>query len=172
MFSHMAMMYAYALYQRGHPEAGYTVMEKIYQHCQNFAISRMYPGIPEYIGQDGRGYYFYLTGSASWYMFTLITQVFGIRGIDGDLLIEPKLVLDQFDQHGIASIHSHFAGRQLVVELHNVGKLQVDQYKISNVRIDDAQVSFDPKGRGAKILREVIEDLSPDEAHKIKIELS
>jgi cellobiose phosphorylase len=171
MFSHMAMMYAYALYQRGYPEAGYSVMEKIYQHCQNFAVSRMYPGIPEYIGQDGRGYYFYLTGSASWYMFTLITQVFGVRGVDGDLLIEPKLVPEQFDQEGIASIHSHFAGRQMVVEVHNVGKLPVGQYKIKNARIDEVLVAFETMGNGAKISRNEIEKLSPDDVHKIKIEL-
>jgi cellobiose phosphorylase len=57
MFSHMAVMYAYALYQRGLAQAGHKVLDGIYQHSQNFALSRMYPGIPEYMSAKGRGMY-------------------------------------------------------------------------------------------------------------------
>ena len=62
---------------------GYKVLDGIYQHCQDFAHSRIYPGIPEYINDRGRGMYTYLTGSASWYMLTLVTEAFGVRGTSG-----------------------------------------------------------------------------------------
>ncbi|MFR8331610.1 MAG: hypothetical protein ACLU9S_03880 [Oscillospiraceae bacterium] len=32
---------------------------------------------------DGRGMYHYLTGAASWFMLTMITEVFGVRGEAG-----------------------------------------------------------------------------------------
>ena len=98
MFSHMAVMYAYALYQRGLVKQGYKVLDGIYHMCQDIAHSHIYPGIPEYISIHGRGMYTYLTGSASWYILTLVTEAFGVRGLLGDLLLEPKLVVAQFDQ--------------------------------------------------------------------------
>ncbi|MCD4685888.1 MAG: cellobiose phosphorylase, partial [Anaerolineae bacterium] len=90
MFSHMAVMYANALYQRGLVHAGHKVLDGIFRHCCNFAVSRIYPGIPEYINARGRGMYTYLTGSASWLLLTLTTEVFGVKGDLGDLALEPK----------------------------------------------------------------------------------
>ena len=97
MFSHMAVMYANALYQRGFVAEGFKVLNELYQHCQNFEVSRLYPGLPEYISARGRGLYPYLTGSASWYLLTLITEVFGVKGTLGDLTLAPKLLAAQFD---------------------------------------------------------------------------
>ena len=59
--------------------------------------------------------YHYLTGAASWYMMTMITQVFGVRGEAGDLLLEPKLTAGQFDAGGHAAVQVTFAGRRLTV---------------------------------------------------------
>lgn len=42
--------------------------------------------------------YHYLTGAASWYMMTMITEVFGIRGQNGNLILYPKLLAEQFDE--------------------------------------------------------------------------
>jgi cellobiose phosphorylase len=172
MFSHMAMMYAYALYQRGYAREGYAILESIYQHCQNFQVSKMYPGIPEYIGPDGRGYYFYLTGSASWYLFTMITQVFGIRGEDGDLVLNPKLMPEQFDADGKASIRSHFAGRELEIEYINPGKLTIDEYRIGRVLLDGGEISIEGQGKDNKIDRDLILGLSPLELHIITVEIT
>jgi cellobiose phosphorylase len=80
MFSHMAMMYANALYQRGFVKEGYKVLDTIYQHSIDLPSAKMYPGIPEYFDPKGRGMYQYLTGSASWLILTLVTEVFGIKG--------------------------------------------------------------------------------------------
>lgn len=41
--------------------------------------------------------YTYLTGSASWLLLTMVTEVFGVKGKLGDLLLQPKLVKEQFD---------------------------------------------------------------------------
>jgi cellobiose phosphorylase len=92
MFSHMAVMYANALYKRGLVREGWRVLEGIYQQSQDFPVSRMYPGIPEYFSPRGRGMYPYLTGSASWYLLTMLTEVYGVRGELGDLLFAPKLL--------------------------------------------------------------------------------
>ncbi len=106
MFSHMAVMYANALYQRGKAPEGWAALAGIYQHCQDFAVSRMYPGLPEYISERGRGMYPWLTGSASWYLLTLLTEVFGVKGDLGDLILEPKLVAAQFDPQGDATVRT------------------------------------------------------------------
>ncbi len=78
MFSHMAIMYANALYKRGFVEEGYDVINLIFKHCSEFDKSRIYPGIPEYINEKGRGMYNYLTGSASWLLLTVLTETFGV----------------------------------------------------------------------------------------------
>ncbi len=119
MFSHMAVMYANALYQRGLIDEGYRVLNELYQHCQNFAVSRMYPGLPEYVSPRGRGLYPYLTGAASWYLLTLVTEVFGVKGALGDLMLSPKLVPAQFDATGCASVSTLFAGHSLTIVYRN-----------------------------------------------------
>ena len=115
VFSHMAVMYANALYRRGFVRAGYKALVALADTALDFKTSRMYPGIPEYFNNDGRGLYCYLTGAASWYLMTMITEVFGVRGEWGDLVICPKLVCEQFDAQGTASISLSFAGKQLCV---------------------------------------------------------
>lgn len=141
MFSHMAVMYAYALYQRGFAHAGYRALDSLYRQCANFPASRMYPGIPEYFTPDGRGVYPYLTGSASWYLLTLVTQVFGLRGRLGDLVLDPKLVAAQFDEQGNASIHTRFAGREIQVSYHNPLRRDYGQYRIQSVQVNGSSLN-------------------------------
>ena len=86
VFSHMAVMYANALYRRGFVREGWKALKTLADAALNFEVSRIYPGIPEYFRSDGRGMYHYLTGAASWYLMTMITEVFGIRGEAGDLI--------------------------------------------------------------------------------------
>ena len=56
----------------------------------------MYPGLPEYFNNDGRGLYPYLTGAASWYMLTEICWVYGVRGGMGGFGHCPCLQKAQF----------------------------------------------------------------------------
>ena len=101
----------------------------------NSDVSKIYPCIPEYFNNEGQGMYAYLTGSASWYILTLLTQVFGIRGEYGDLVIEPKLVKEQFKKNKI-SIKTSFAGRKLEVIYNNPHKKDFGNYAIKKVVIN------------------------------------
>jgi cellobiose phosphorylase len=76
IFNHMAVMYAYALCKRGFIEEGQKVLYSIYNMATDTSKSKIYPCLPEYFNLEGRGMYSYLTGSASWFLLTLLTQVF------------------------------------------------------------------------------------------------
>jgi cellobiose phosphorylase len=170
MFSHMAVMYAYALYQRGAVKQAYRVLDGIYRHCQDFRLSSIYPGIPEYINQRGRGMYTYLTGSASWYLLTLVTEAFGVRGRRGDLVLEPKLVAEQFDKDGRARLLTRFADRELEIVYVNLRRLNYGDYHIDSVCLNGRPVQSD--GISTIILRGRISSLDPGNTHCIEIELS
>ena len=133
VFSHMTVMYANALYQRGFVREGYRALQTLADAALDFETSKIYPGIPEYFNNDGRGMYHYLTGAGSWYMMTMITQVFGVRGKAGDLVLEPKLVKEQFDESGTAKISLTFAGKKFEVIYHNPDMLDYGEYVIESV---------------------------------------
>ena len=125
----MTTMYANALYQRGFAREGYKALI----HCMNrlliFEVSRIYPGIPEYFNDRGRGMYHYLTGAASWYMMTVVTQMYGVRGRLGDLCLSPKLLAEQFDEEHRAAVNMEFAGVPIEVVYHNDGLCDYGAYK-------------------------------------------
>jgi cellobiose phosphorylase len=172
MFSHMAVMYANALYQRDLVQEGYKVLDGIYRHCTDFATSRIYPGIPEYINPKGRGMYTYLTGSASWFLLTLVTEVFGVKGVLGDLVLEPKLVRDQFDSSGAAQLTTLFAGRKLEVVYHNPSGQDYGAYNIQSVSIDGTAVPFDRVENGILMARRVLSELDEHQQHRIDVFLA
>jgi cellobiose phosphorylase len=171
MFNHMTVMYANALYKRGCIDEGHRVLDGIYRQSANFPVSRMYPGIPEYFNIRGRGMYPYLTGSASWYILTIVTEVFGIKGRLGDLELSPKLVRSQFDRRGEASIRTIFAGQHIEITYHNSDRLGWDKYQVKIIKIDGKPVSFEPAGAGAILARKVILKLSTDQIHSIDVTL-
>lgn len=135
-FSHMNVMYAAALYQRGFARAGHHVLQSIYQMARDGYRSKIYPGIPEYFDSEGRGMYHYLTGSASWLVLTQLIHVFGVRGRQGNLMLAPQLVKEEFNKKGVASVSCQFAGKRLTVEYHNPQKLDAGQYAIKEILID------------------------------------
>ena len=172
MFSHMAVMYANALYRRGMVHEGYKVLDTLYRHCCNFAVSRMYPGIPEYVNPRGRGMYPYLTGSASWYLLTLVNEVFGVKGRRGALLLDPKLVAAQFDADGNAGIQTLFADRQLRVVYHNPKRLEYGNYAIETVTLNGAPVSFEHRGHAALLPRTTLLALAEGQTHTLDVHLA
>ena len=172
MFSHMAVMYANALYERGYALQAYRALEYIYRQSANFEVSRMYPGIPEYFTPRGRGVYPYLTGSASWYLLTLLIQAFGVRGHLGDLLLSPKLVLEQFNAEGKASVRTWFADRQIEVIYHNPERLEYGSYKVARVTLNNQELCVNSSGNGCRILRQHITDLEPNKMHQIYVWLA
>ncbi len=159
MFSHMAVMYSNALYKQGYAQAAFEVIDSIYQHCRDFATSRIYPGIPEYINQRGRGMYHYLTGSASWLLLTVITEVFGVRGQLGDLVLDPKLNPSQFDKAGRAKIGTIFADKFLEINYLNKNNLAPEKYEIKNIKLNEEPVAYKLQDGYAVIAREVIDKL-------------
>jgi len=169
MFSHMAVMFANALYQRGLAAQGFKVLNELYQHCQNFEVSRMYPGLPEYISPRGRGMYSYLTGSASWYLLTLITEACGVKGTLGDLTLAPQLLAAQFDAQGRTGLKTVFAGRSIAVTYHNPLRLECGAYQIISIALDAVAVQFDRVGGGARIDRAVLAALAPDRSHTLDV---
>lgn len=110
VFAHMVTMYANALYRRGRVQAGYKALNQLYAQAADFAKSRCYPGLPEYFDGRGRGLYPYLTGSASWYLLTVITEMFGVRGDLGQLSLAPKLTAAQLDDRRQARLEMEFDG--------------------------------------------------------------
>jgi cellobiose phosphorylase len=172
MFSHMAVMFANALYQRDLVEEGHKVLNGIYQHSQDFPISQMYPGIPEYISPRGRGMYPYLTGSASWYLLTMLTEVYGVKGDLGDLALSPKLLQTQFDAAGDAEVNFPFAGRKFNLVYHNPRGLHYDEYKVSGIKLDGNPTPFHTKAGTAIVPRDVILGLDTDQIHTIEVVLS
>lgn len=136
VFCHMAVMYANALYQRGFVKEGYRVIRALFRQCMNFSTSRIYPGIPEYFNARGRGMYHYLTGAASWLMTTVLNENFGVKGAYGDLLLEPKLVAEQFDDAGEARVCCCFGGKAIEVCYRNHEKKEYGEYRIREVHIN------------------------------------
>ena len=136
VFSHMAVMFGNALFKRGFAAEGFKALDTLYRAAMNFEDSRIYPGIPEYFNAEGRGLYNYLTGAGSWYLMTVVTENFGVRGNAGDLYIEPKLLPSQFDENGEASIMLPFRGKTFEVIFKNPGRKSYGEYEISRVIVD------------------------------------
>lgn len=169
VFSHMTVMYANALYKRGYVKEGYKALQTLADTALNFSTSKIYPGIPEYFNGEGRGMYHYLTGAASWYMMTMITEVFGVHGDVGDLVIKPKLMKRQFDESGIASIRFYFAGKEFEVTFKNAQAMESGEYKIGAADCDGKELQI---GDGTQVLMEraAVKTMN-DDLHKVVIEL-
>ncbi len=169
VFSHMTVMYANALYRRGFAREGWKALKTLADAALHFETSRIYPGIPEYFSTDGRGVYHYLTGAASWFMLTMITQAFGVRGEAGDLLLAPQLTAGQFDETGTAELRLTFAGRPLTVRYHNAARKEAGSYRLGEVRCGDTAVTPGADGT-VKLPRALVEQL-PAEGGLITAEL-
>ena len=170
VFSHMAVMYANALYQRGFAKEGWKALRSLSDTALDFDTSHIYPGIPEYFRSDGRGMYHYLTGAASWYLFTMITEVFGVRGVFGNLLVHPKLLAEQFDEAGTASVSVTFAGKQFHVTYRNTDRKDYGSYHIATADCDKTAIEI-VEDSHIMISREFINNLSSD-LHEITVTLA
>ena len=169
MFSHMTVMYAHALYKRGLVKEGWKVLEGIYCQSQNFERSRIYPGIPEYFNERGRGMYTYLTGAAAWYLLTMLNEVYGVKGELGDLVIEPKLTTSQFDADGKSKASTLFAGKTLQVTFENPERLEYGQYSIGEVKINGKSISLGARSSRVLIPRAKVEMLPEPVSITVKL---
>jgi cellobiose phosphorylase len=115
--------------------------------------------------------YPYLTGSASWYLLTLLTQAFGVHGHVGDLVISPKLVAEQFDAEGKASVSSRFADRRIQVIYNNPDRIEYGSYVINRVMLNHGELPGKLPADEFRIPRKYITDLDPDQIHQIAVRL-
>jgi len=168
-FSHMSVMFAYALYHQGLVEEGWRILDGLYNQSQDFPVSRMYPGIPEYFNPRGRGLYPYLTGSAAWYIFTLLTESFGFKGSTGDLVLEPKLVSSQFSHSDRLSLHATFAGKRFNVVYLNPERLSFGQYCLGEVLVNQQGWENFSGGESVTFSREEV--IGWPDANEIRVHL-
>lgn len=168
-FNQMIVMFAYALYRRGLVKEGWKVLSSIYNMAIDTTKSRIYPCIPEYFNLEGRGMYAYLTGSASWFVLTILTQVFGLKGKDGDLLIEPKLCSEQFKNSPIISINRIFAQRKLQVSFSNPKGFEFGKYRIFKVRLNSCDLALEEPKTHLIISRKTILSLPRNRLNSIHI---
>ena len=138
VFSHMAMMYAYGLYQyhlnhEAH-EAWFSILDQAMQ-----PQSQVYEGIPEYFNDEGKGKYLYLTGSASWLLYILRHQVYGLQFHFGKLYLKPKLILKDFINQQ-ATINTKTFGSQTTIHYHL--EASVDNYEIKKIVADKEEITL------------------------------
>ncbi len=170
VFSHMAVMYANALYKRGFAKEGFKVLNSLYKSSADFETSQIYPGIPEYFGRRGKGLYSYLTGAASWYLMTVTMNMFGVHGKFGDLIIKPSLLQEQFDNTNRCSIELEFAFRLFKIDIHNPKRAEYGTYSISKCLLDGKEITINDKDCSyASINRNSIEQLDSSVRHLIEI---
>jgi cellobiose phosphorylase len=166
----MVVMFAYALYKQGYAVEGWKALNSLYSLAANTVSSKIYPCLPEYFDLEGRGMYSYLTGSASWFMLTFFTQAFGVRGQNGDLLIEPKLSREQFKSNDKLSITRSFAGRRLKITFFNPKRLQAGNYRIKRFILNTQRLPIE-EGRRLLVTREVILGLPKNKLNTIQVHL-
>ncbi len=152
VFSHMTTMYANALYKQGFVKEGYKALNTLYEQASNFEVSRIYPGIPEYFDGNGRGLYHYLTGAASWYMMTVINEMFGVKGEMGALTVEPKLLARQFDEEGYVRLRLWFGGREWEIIYINRSRKEYGQYRIGDIFLDGKKISGNGDGHKCAVV--------------------
>ena len=170
VFSHMAVMYANALYQRGFAKEGHKALNTLAQTALNFETSRIYPGIPEYFDANGRGLYHYLTGAASWFLLTYVTEVYGVKGEYGKLTVSPKLMAEQFDSDGNSSIRLSFAGKKFQVTVKNPQKKNYGEYKVVSASCDGKNL-FTVENGIAKMDMATLDSLDKNKLHTVEVEV-
>ena len=135
-WSQQNIMFMYGLYKRGFAQEGLELFEDIYNLSTNSSRSLVFPGITSYFEPGDRGAYAYLTGSSAWLLLTLTTQIFGVDGLYGDLLLHPKLNSSFFDQSGLASISRGFRDLKLTVEFENSQKTSFPGHYIEKITVN------------------------------------
>ncbi len=143
VFSHMAVMYANALYKRNYAKEAYKVIKTLFDQCENSEVSKIYPGIPEYFNEKGQGMYPYLTGAASWLMMTILNESFGIKYVFGKLFLSPKLVAEQFNEEGFAEVVFFHDEKEFLVIYENKEKLEFGEYRIGGINLNGCSLICD-----------------------------
>lgn len=136
------IMLAYGLYKQDLVEQGNEIMQEVYEISNKTQTAKIFPGIPSYFDNQNKGAYAYLTGSSSWFLLTLITEIFGVKGKYGALCIEPKLSKSYFNEEGISELSTIFSGRNIKVVFINKNFLDYGSYEINGVSINGVKLTL------------------------------
>ena len=111
-------------------------------------------------------------GKYGWYQSRELyqTEVFGVRGVFGNLLVHPKLLAEQFDEAGTASVSVTFAGKQFHVTYRNTDRKDYGSYHIAAADCDKTAIEI-VEDSHIMISREFINNLSSD-LHEITVTLA
>ena len=104
-------------------------------------------------------------------MLTMITEVFGIKGSVGDLVIAPALMAEQFDCDGNARLMMEFSGKNFDIHFYNPKKTECGERQILEAFCDKMELEFEPE-YGVRLTRNKIFGLTPSKRHVIEIKLS
>jgi cellobiose phosphorylase len=115
--------------------------------------------------------YSYLTGAASWLLYTMLCEVYGVKGCLGDLMLEPKLVKAQFNSKNTASVVTIFRDKRLNVTYKNEKSLQYGEYNIDKIAIDGKMIIITQSQNATIIDKSIIDTLSVKDEHQLYIEL-
>jgi cellobiose phosphorylase len=169
-WSQQNIMLMYGLYKRGFVEEGYEIFKEIFQLSTDSSKALIFPGIPSYFEPGDRGAYAYLTGSSTWLLLALTTQIFGVDGRFGDLVLHPRLHSFFFDETGKACIIRNFRDLRLQVDYHNEKRLSSPEYTITEIRINDKPTEFRKmEGNQVVISYETLVKQSAGKYCKIKV---
>ncbi len=172
VFCHMVVMYMNALYKRGFAKEAYEVFKSLYGLSTDMRKNGIYPGIPEYFTPEGKGMYHYLTGSASWLMLTVLNEMYGIRGDCGDLVIQPRLMGEQFGSDGTASASTWFRGKRVTIRYMNPTKADYPYYHIKEALLNGSCIKDMMNEEGfIDISEQVLSRLADDGEVRIDISL-
>ncbi len=112
IFSHMNVIFAYALLKNSFNEKAWGILHGLYVLSTDYKTSKIFPNLPEYFNLEKKALYSYLTGSASWFIFVLLTEIFGIKGNFGSLEIKPKLCKKIF-LNNLISVDFNFLNKKI-----------------------------------------------------------
>ncbi len=146
------IMFMYGLYQRKMPQLAYPLFKEIMHLSTDSQTNLIFPGLPSYFDPENRGAYAYLTGSAAWMLLSLTTQMFGVRGQKGNLMIHPQLHSEQFTTAGQATITCNFMNKRIKVSYLNPEKVSFGSYEIESVRINGESIPFTWEKKDAIII--------------------
>ncbi len=167
------IMLAYGLYQQGFVKEGHEVFNEVYKISVDTEKAKIFPGVPSYFNNENKGAYAYLTGSSSWFLLTLITQVFGVRGKSGDLYIEPKLVKEQFNDEGIAIAYCNFQNYKLKIKIKNNDNLDFGEYQIGKVIVNQGAINVSRIDKQKTIINKILlKELNKNKENEIVVILT
>ncbi len=158
IFNHMSVMLSNSLYKNYLIKEACYVLLSIYKMCISDKAN-IYPVIPEYFNNEGKGLYSYLTGSASWFVYTLIEETLGFKFFMGNLLIEPKLDHSFFFKDSI-EFSGHLHNRRIKVSfIKSVNQKKI--YKMKKITLNNKLL---PTKQGKCLINKAV-ILTSDELH-------